>query len=129
MKVFIRIAISFIVFLTMISDSGCDRKRNTTAEKQATLHYQLAIDAYNDGKYERAIQHFEKALLFNPNEAEIYLNLGAIYDDYVQNKEKAIFYYNKFIELSKDSEKIEKVMQWVQSAQEDILKRETWNLR
>ncbi len=125
MKVLIRITVSFIIFLAIISHSGCDRKRNTTAEKQGTLHYQLAIDAYNDGKYERAIQHFEKALLFDPKEAEIYLNLGAIYDDYVQNKEKAVFYYNKFIELSKDPEKTEKVMQWIQSAQEDLSKDKT----
>lgn len=57
------------------------------------LNYTLAVD------FDAAIQTFEKAIKFQPNDAESYYNLGLLYSTYRQNPKQAIKYYKKYLEL------------------------------
>ena len=72
----------------------------------------------NPGKFDTkifddAIQHYEKALTLNPNDASTYYNMGILYDENIDNPAKAIFCYNKYLELApSDAPDREKVEKW-----------------
>ncbi|KPA19574.1 hypothetical protein MHK_000195 [Candidatus Magnetomorum sp. HK-1] len=63
------------------------------------LHSKLAIVAENSSKYEQAIEQYEKAFSIKPDNIELLLNIGNVYEkleDYV----KSIEFYHKYYLLN-----------------------------
>lgn len=81
--------------------------------------------------FEDALQYYEKALELNPKDAAIYYNMGIIYDENIDNPAKAIFCYNKYLELTPaDAPDREKVEKWIESCQKRLerLEKSNWGL-
>ncbi|MDP8219422.1 MAG: tetratricopeptide repeat protein, partial [Candidatus Theseobacter exili] len=81
--------------------------------KYSKAYYSLG-DIYRlKGKYDFAIQEFKKAALFNPKNAGTYLGLGMIYSNQKKDKEKATYYYRKYLELKPTGSYSDKIRNWL----------------
>ena len=71
-------------------------------QKQALYPYWLGRLSYDGHEYEKAIQHFKRAIQLDPRMARAYDNLG-LCDYYENQNELAILNYDKAIELDRNS--------------------------
>jgi len=55
-------------------------------------------------KYDQAAILYQKALDLDPGYAGIYCNLGTLYHDYLDEPEKAVYYWSKYITLAPDTQ-------------------------
>jgi len=69
----------------------------------APAHNNLGVMYMNMGVYNKAIAEYKEAMAISPELTDPYYNLGVIYSIYLKNKEKAIFYWNKYLEIYKDA--------------------------
>jgi hypothetical protein len=83
---------------------GC---REETSERKWSPHYRKAVAAYQEGDFTGALALFEKALLYEPSHSELYLDIGAIYEDFLGDPQKAVSCYEKFLEQQAEGEKAE----------------------
>lgn len=72
-------------------------------------HYNLAVAYTQAGLYEEAIEAYEKALSFNPQNPEAHYNLGLLYQNFKFDPEQAILHYQKYLELKPKAEDKEEV--------------------
>lgn len=97
--------------------SGCGKKG--VARKWAP-HYRNAVRAYVRGDYEGAVSLFHKALLFDRSNAEIYLDIAAIYDDLLGETAEAVSYYEKYLQMNGETDKAKWVRRWVDRARDRL---------
>lgn len=64
----------------------------------------LAVMADADGQYDQARQYLEAILKADPNWAKAYFNLGALYETGLNDKARAIEYYEKYLQIGGDLE-------------------------
>jgi len=69
--------------------------------------------------FESARGSFNKALELDPNYADAYFNLGTLYYEGLKEKEKAAMYFEKYIQLSKNPERIEQVKEILESMKKE----------
>lgn len=69
-------------------------------KEQFTWHSNLAKAYARSRMYEEAIQSYEKALVINPKDPSIYYQMALIYDEQLDRPDKAIEYYQKYLELT-----------------------------
>jgi hypothetical protein len=107
--------LSLVLMLLVVGVSfhGCGKKKGDT---QWLPHYRKAVEAYRRGDYGRAVELFKKALVLEPSNAEIYLDIAAIYDDFLKNAEGAVSNYEKYVKLVKSGEKTEWAKRWMENA-------------
>lgn len=98
---------------SLIMTSGCGRKEE---QQDWSPHYAKAVEAYRDRDYRRAVSLFEKALLYQPSNIDIYLDIAGIYDDFLSDPTAAISYYDKYLQAASDAEKISWTRRWVTDA-------------
>jgi tetratricopeptide (TPR) repeat protein len=72
--------------------------QNLVSVKDEQTLMQLAQDYYSLGNYPKTIEVYKKILLFDPKNAEIYSNIGAMYAT-INNKKNGLVYFNKAIKL------------------------------
>ena len=66
------------------------------------------VDAYNNlgavyfeiNQYRESIKEFEKAIELDPNDADTYRNIGLVYFEGLQDYQKTIFYWQKYLQLN-----------------------------
>jgi tetratricopeptide (TPR) repeat protein len=63
------------------------------------------------GKFSQAESAYQQAVRFDPNYANAYLNLGVLFDLYLQQPQKALDAFEKYLELTAAPDK--KVLSWV----------------
>jgi len=97
----------------IVSLSGCRKRR---AAKDWSPHHQEAVEAYRRGEYQTAVSLFEKALLYEPSNADIYLDIAAIYDDFLGDPVKAVSFYEKYLQSATSDEKVGWVKRWASDA-------------
>jgi tetratricopeptide (TPR) repeat protein len=83
-------------------------------------HYREAVEAYRASDYRRAISLFEKALLYQPSNIDIYLDIAGIYDDFLGDPAKAISYYDKYLQAASDEVKISWTRRWAADARKRL---------
>ena len=71
-------------------------KRN---ERDAVAHNHLGILQRQKGKFDDALKHYQRAIGIDSDYALAYLNLGILFDIYLQNLEQALQYYQKYQSL------------------------------
>ncbi len=76
-----------------------------TKKEKAQQYFVKAIKAYERKDYNAARNNFEKAIRYNPNDAEAYNNLALILENHFQKYEKAKQYYEKAIEINPNDAK------------------------
>ena len=105
------------------SQKAANAAAQTLAEKTLSLErlkFELADASYTLGNifferqnYKTAIAAYEKTLFLNPADAWAHHNLGIIYDYYVQDKETALFHYQKYLKLKSPKEEADRIRERV----------------
>ncbi|MDD5560740.1 MAG: tetratricopeptide repeat protein [Candidatus Omnitrophica bacterium] len=92
----------------------------TYKEKALKRHYNLALVYENAGRYKEAAEEYEKTLELAPDDADIHYNLAIVYDDHLQDNEKAIIHYRRYLELAPDAKDASMVAAWMYEARDDL---------
>ena len=77
-----------------------DSEQNTNGDTDQELN-QKGIELGRSGKYEEAIETFNMALTINPENAEVWYNIGKTYSDLGDNEE-ALRSYNQALAINPD---------------------------
>ncbi len=101
--------------------SGCGKKGGI---RDWSPHYRKAVEAYRRGDYKNAVSLFQKALLYDSSNAEIYLDIAAIYDDFLGDASEAVSYYEKYLRLAAGGGKTKWVRQLAEKATDRLLSAE-----
>jgi tetratricopeptide (TPR) repeat protein len=83
-------------------------------------HYNLALEYDSTSNFRKAIEQYQKALNLIPDDADTHYNMAVIYDDHLKMKNKAVYHYRKYVELSPNSPDRVKVESWIIKAIEDM---------
>ncbi|MGE0322147.1 MAG: tetratricopeptide repeat protein [Polyangiaceae bacterium] len=90
----------------------------------AKEHFEAALEAYREGKYERAVEELEEALRLDPSGKDLVYNLGLVHEK-LGNLDKALFYFRRYLEMETDPaerERAEVIVQRLAGAQERALR-------
>ena len=68
-------------------------------------------------KYAPAAEAFEKAAELRPKEPDLHILLGAYYQEFLKDPEKALQHYNKYLQLGGDAADVQ---EWMDEAQAEI---------
>jgi len=105
------------VLLCVLLAPGCGSSDDKDSGGRYRLHMQRGVQAYTRGDYKQALTYFHKALQFNKDDPHVYLFIGELYDDYIEDKLKAIDYYKGFLKRSDDEELNARVREWIAQAE------------
>ena len=78
-------------------------EKESLKERNGKLHYNLGTFYFQKARYQDAAYEFESALNFLASDPDIFYNLAVIYDYYLQDREKAIDYYMKYLQENPDA--------------------------
>lgn len=67
---------------------------------RAAYYNELGVVSRREGKFDEARRHYTKALDLDPGYAYAHLNIGILYDLYLQDSEKAVQHYRRYQELT-----------------------------
>ena len=78
-------------------------------------HYKLGVIYARQGLTKKGLFKFMEAICFNRNFSKAYYNLGTIYSSKGPhlNIDKAIFFFEKYLELEPDSKQKNKIEGWL----------------
>jgi len=88
----------YVILAIKPAASSDDNEGGKVWSERACEWYNKGLDFGKSGKYEKAIECFDKAIELNPNFAWAYNNRGTAHY-YLKEYEKAVEDYNKAIEL------------------------------
>ena len=77
------------------------------------IYYNMAAVYAKDGKYRDAEREYLRALKINPMDADIHYNLGILYDDELNEPEKAMMHYRRYLKLNPHGPDAENVRNWL----------------
>jgi len=63
------------------------------------------------GDYDKSENAYLQAIVASPGYVNTYINLGILYDDFLNDSEKALSYYKKYLELG--GERKAEVNKWI----------------
>lgn len=81
--------------------------------ENAQMHYNLGTIFLQNKRYKESITEYEKALELMPNDPDTHYNLGVLYDDFMKDRNKALYHYQKYIAVNPkapDAKKVENYM-------------------
>ena len=68
--------------------------------ENAEMHYNLGTIFLQNKRYKEAIKEYERVLELQPNDPDTHYNLGILYDDFLKDREKALYHYQKYIAVN-----------------------------
>lgn len=71
--------------------------------ENADMHYNLGTIYLHNKQYAEAIKEYERVLELRPSDAETHYNLGVLYDDYIKDRDKALYHYQKYLAINPKS--------------------------
>lgn len=81
-------------------------------------YFNLGIEYLNKGQFVQAEESFKLVVNLNPLDKDACYNLGVLYDNYLGNKEKALKYYQQYLNISPDSPDARMVKSWMKAIQD-----------
>lgn len=72
-------------------------------------HFNLGVAYQAVSRFDDSLKEYGEAQKLNPNFADLYKNIGIVYQNGLKDKEKAILAYEKFVQLSTDEKEKAKV--------------------
>ncbi len=81
--------------------------------ENADMHYNLGTIFLQNKQYKEAIREYEQVLELRPSDPETHYNLGVLYDDYVRDREKALYHYQKYLSVNPKAPDAKKVETYV----------------
>jgi tetratricopeptide (TPR) repeat protein len=82
--------------------------------------FQRATRKAQEQDYEAAIVLYREALRGSPRSAKAHLQLGMIYDDVYKDPIRAVYHYERYLEMRPDAEKRDLVKDWAQRLRRDL---------
>ncbi len=79
----------------------------------AELHLEIGNSLFQEKKYERALEEYERVLELNPQERLAHYNSAIVYDYYLGNSEKAIDHYQKYLEMKPAQKEMRRIRERV----------------
>ena len=109
--------------------AGCSKKEPKSRKEKYARHYNLGIEAYKAGKFDKAIDNFEKALEVEKGNYDLYLMLATVYEDRYRDDDvrklealkQAVNYYQMFLDRSDDAEKKRRVKKWAENCKREFI--------
>ncbi|MFC1524958.1 tetratricopeptide repeat protein [Planctomycetota bacterium] len=90
-------------------------------KNQTAFYYNLAIIYRENQQYEKAIEEYKKVLGTNPTDYDVHYNLGIVYDEHLHQPQKAIKYYQKYLEYAPaNASNREVVKKWLENCQNQL---------
>lgn len=83
--------------------------------ENADMHYNLGTIFLKNKQYKEAIKEYQRVLELRPNDSETHYNLGVLYDDYLRDREKALYHYQKYLAINPKSADAKKVETYILS--------------
>lgn len=83
--------------------------------ENADMHYNLGTVFLQNKKHKEAIKEYERVLELRPNDPETHYNLGILYDDYLKDREKALYHYQKYLSVNPKAPDAKKVESYILS--------------
>lgn len=83
--------------------------------EKVTMYYNIGCVYRATRQYRKAEAKFLNALELDPYDADVHYNLAILYDDDLNEKEKARKHYEKFLELAPNDKDAAKVQEWLAS--------------
>jgi len=110
-----RILNFLLITLIIISLAGCKPKQSP-----AEHIYNQGSQYLLENKPKKALEQFQKALAIDPNHEDACLQIAYIYEEQFNDNNKAIEYYNKFLNISSNDRIKEKVKLWIEEAKANL---------
>ncbi len=86
----------------------------------ADLHYNQALAYLKTKKYREAADALIKVIQLNPKDKDAHYNLGVLYESYLNDKKKALYYYAQYIKYGKGKEDTGEVKQWILQLKKEL---------
>lgn len=102
-----------VCFITMASTS-CDRINKAAEDRDPNIKRARALRAVGD--YTGAIDSYEKALVKRPKSARTHWEMASIYDLELTNDLRAIYHYERFLEIDPKAERKQYAEQLIAAA-------------
>lgn len=83
--------------------------------ENADMHYNLGTIFLHNKQYKEAVKEYESVLELRPNDPETHYNLGVLYDDYLKEREKALYHYQKYLSIDPKAPDAKKVESYILS--------------
>ncbi|RLD10627.1 MAG: hypothetical protein DRI44_05600 [Chlamydiae bacterium] len=99
-----------VVALTMTP--ACSKKQKSPAANK----YNQALELQEAERYKDALRLFHKAVQIDPNYEDAYLQIASIYDDHLEDKEQAVEWYQKYLDMSQNENQKKLVNKWLEDA-------------
>lgn len=85
--------------------------------KNYNIQYNIAVIYLVKEEYKKAAEEFEKVIARKRRDAEAYYNLGVLYESFLGDSDRALFYYKKYLRYSRNKKEKELVETWVKYLQ------------
>lgn len=83
------------------------------------MHYNLALAYNKTGMHAQERDEYLACLKIDPRDAYVHYNLAVLYDDNLNNNRKAVYHYQKYLELMPGDEDGARVKEWILRAEEE----------
>ncbi|MDI6787176.1 MAG: tetratricopeptide repeat protein, partial [Planctomycetota bacterium] len=110
-------------FINQLRDANDKVKimEETVTAERVEMFGKIANALTESGKYDEAINCYEKVLRVNAKNPSAYYNMGILYDERLDNPSRAIFCYTKYLELAPpDALDRERVTKWIENCQKRL---------
>ncbi|MFA6350442.1 MAG: tetratricopeptide repeat protein [Candidatus Omnitrophota bacterium] len=107
-----------------LNKSQADLKR-----ERGLYHYNLGVACAQAKLFDDAVSDYEKSLVYYPDNAECHYNLGLLYEGYMEQPQKALAEYIKYLELNPDAQDKEDVLAKVKSLKQQLDPGDQSNLK
>lgn len=81
------------------------------APQNPDSHYSLALALEKKGQYQEAEQAMQQALMVNPAYGDVYFSLGALYADHLNEPQKSVDAFRRYLELGGQSDRATQAVQ------------------
>lgn len=101
-----------ICLFSLLLFSACSKSEKSPADNK----YNQALKLQEAEQYKDALRLFHKTVQIDPNYEEAYLQIASIYDDHLEDKDRAVEWYQKYLDISKNEKQKELVKKWLNDA-------------
>ena len=71
-------------------------------QQRLNMHYNMAAVHRQEGRYEEAEYAYLQALRLDPTDSYVHYHLGVLYDDSLEEPDKAMMHYRRYLQLNPD---------------------------
>lgn len=82
-------------------------------KEKRDMHYNMAVVYAKEGNFKAAEKEYLCALRLDPVDPSVHYNLGILYDDELNDKERAAMHYRKYLKLAPHAADVDTVKDWL----------------